>query len=557
MKAKGIRGQSLFWQTVLPGFFCLCGCFFALSAQQPEENKAAIESNVAGLSPEQLKQRGFDAYRNEEWQSVVKYLGQAAMYFSDDDLLYLYLGTAHQILGQQDEAEKSLIQGINLQGPNMQKIGFVLGNYYYSQGRYDEAVDAYNLATWGEEQLVQAFLNRANLYLSNGYYANALNDYIYFLFRRPFDTQRKNIEAIIEKLKGLGAESRIQADGGILNDAQPTAQNPLLADARPQKSLSNNGGLSVGTAGSENQFGGGNTTGSGGLSGGTAGSEGVSGSGDTAERRGGLAGRAAGNPGSENQFVGGDTVERRASLAERTGSAGSEGVSGSGDTAERRAGLAGRAGNSGNQGLSGGGDTAERRAGLAGQAGSARSENQFVGGDTAERRASLAERTGSARSENQFVGGDTAERRASLAERAGNSGNQGLSGGGDTAERRAGLAGRAENPGNQGLSGGGNTAERGGVAERTGTAGSEGVSGSGNLPENALANTLPSDARAYQPLPGDDGNTVGSGGSPQAQQAQRTKVQRSLFQLNQSAILFGRERPELIAPPERFSDIDE
>ena len=524
MKAKGIRGQSLFWQMILPEFFCLCGCFFALSAQQPEENKAAIESNVAGLSPEQLKQRGFDAYRNEEWQSVVEYLGQATESSPDNDLLYLYLGTAYQILGQQDEAEKSLIQGINLQGPNMQKIGFVLGNYYYLKGRYDEAVDAYNLATWGEKQLVQAFLNRANLYLSNGYYANALNDYIYFLFRRPFDTQRKNIEAIIKKLKSLGAESRIQADGGILNDAQPTAQNPLLADARPQKSLSNNGDLSVGTAerggvaertgnsGNKGLSGGGDTAERrGGLAGRAEnpGNKGLSGGGDTAERRGGLAGRA-GNPGSENQFGGGNTTER-GGLAERTGSAGNQGLSGGGDTAERRAGLAGRAGNSGNQGLSGGGDTAERRAGLAG--------------------------------------------------RAGNSGNQGLSGGGDTAERRAGLAGRAGNSGNQGLSGGGDTAERrAGLAGRAGSARSENQfegGTNGNLLENALANTLPSDARAYQPLPGDDGNTVGSGGSQQAQQAQRTKVQRSLFQLNQSAILFGRERPELIAPPERFSDIDE
>ena len=520
----------------------MCGCFFALSAQQPEENKAAIESNVAGLSPEQLKQRGFDAYRNEEWQSVVEYLGQAAMYFSDDDLLYLYLGTAHQILGQQDEAEQFLVQGINLQGPNMQKIGFVLGNYYYSQGRYDEAVDAYNLATWGEEQLVQAFLNRANLYLSNGYYANALNDYIYFLFRRPFDTQRKNIEAIIEKLKGLGAESRIQADGGILNDAQPTAQNPLLADARPQKSLSNNGGLSVGTA---ERGGVAERTGN-------SGNKGMFGGGDTAERRAGLAGRA-GSARSENQFGGGNTAER-GGVAERTGNSGNKGLSGGGDTAERRAGLAGQAGSARSENQFGGGNTAER-GGLAGSAGS---EGVSGSGDTAERRGGLAGRAaGSARSENQFGGGNTAER-AGLAGRAENPGNQGLSGGGDTAERRGGLAGRAGNSGNQGLSGGGDTAERrGGVAERTGSAGSEGVSGSGNLPENALANTLPSDARAYQPLPGDDGNTVGSGGSPQAQQAQRTKVQRSLFQLNQSAILFGRERPELIAPPERFSDIDE
>ena len=99
--------------------------------------------------------------------------------------------------------------------------------------------------------------------------------------------------------------------------------------------------------------------------------------------------------------------------------------------------------------------------------------------------------------------------------------------------------------------GGGNAAGSGGLSGNGNAAGSE------SLLDNALANAPPGNTNAYQPIPGDDGNTVGSGGSPQAQQAQFEQVQRSLLQLNQSAILFGRERPELIAQPERFSDIDE
>ena len=167
-------------------------------------------------SPEQLLRLGYQAYQQRHWLKVVAYLGEAALSFPDNDLLYLYLGTAHQILGEDSLAERTLLRGVNLQGKNMQKIAFVLGNYYYSMGRYNEAVDAYNLATWGEEQLVQAFLNRANLYLSYGFYSNALNDYTYFLFRKPFDPQRKKIETVIEKLTALGVQGRIQADGGVI-----------------------------------------------------------------------------------------------------------------------------------------------------------------------------------------------------------------------------------------------------------------------------------------------------------------------------------------------------
>ncbi|MEM9423755.1 MAG: hypothetical protein AAF975_03070, partial [Spirochaetota bacterium] len=349
----------------------------------PEQRRNSSEN------PEQLLQLGYQAYHQNNWLDVVKYLSEAALFFPDDDLQYLYLGTAHQILGEDSLAEETLVRGVNLQGPNMQKIAFVLGNYYYSAGRYDKAVDAYNLATWGEEQLVQAFLNRANVYLSHGFYSNALNDYTYFLFRKPFDSQREKIEAVIEKLTALGAEGRIQADGGVINPQEypfsggnPLAQRNAFA---PAPSGGNglagnpgaNGNPAEGSAGSGSN--GVSGTDGMGLSGNSLGNGIASGANNAnqANQANGMAGSATGSQGTSsahNRSAGNYLGSGAASGANQAnGSAGNTGNLGTSSTPN------GSAGNSQGNGAASSANQANGMAGNTGSQGTSSTPNGSAG----------------------------------------------------------------------------------------------------------------------------------------------------------------------------------
>ncbi len=595
---------------------------------QPQKQTVAQEQNEIAerdsWNPEQLLQLGYQAYHKSNWLDAVKYLSEAALSFPDNDLLYIYLGTAHQILGQNSLAEQTLITGVNLQGENMQKIAFVLGNYYYSLGRYDKALDAYNLATWGQKQLVQAFLNRANLYLSHGFYSNALNDYTYFLFRKPFDAQREKIEKVIDKLMKLGAQGRIQKDGGrITGNGQypengkifPQSNDPIrngLAESQGNNGNSfggdNNQGKNATNLLNENDLEGGNNASNnqgnnpannatnllnGNALAGSQGNNGNSFGGDNNQ------GKNATNLLNENDLEGGNNASNNqgnnpannaTNLLNGNALAGSQGNNGNsfggdnnqgknatnllnendlegGNNASNNQGnnpannatnlLNGNAlaGSQGNNGNSFGGDNNQGK-----NATNLLNENDLEGGNNA----SNNQGNNPANNATNLLNGNAL---------AGSQGNNGNSFGGDNNQGKNATNLLNENDlegGNNASNNQGNNPANNGLASSqtqvrpnsSPTSGNEGAyqeqnDGYSNAPDslkNGLNNSL---SGGYNRPADDSGNTVGTGGNSEAQMQQLNRVRKSLQQLNQSAVILSRDRPEIIEQVEEFSSIDE
>jgi Tfp pilus assembly protein PilF len=146
--------------------------------------------------------QGIKAFRETKTTQAASLLETALKEEPGNDKVHLYLGIVYQVTGQTDKAEKIMIQGIELAGPNRNQLRFNLGNLYFSRERYAEAARYYGeIIGSGGEYVPRATLNRANVGMKTGQYKQAVADYESYLVLDPETPQRGNIEKLLALLR--------------------------------------------------------------------------------------------------------------------------------------------------------------------------------------------------------------------------------------------------------------------------------------------------------------------------------------------------------------------
>ncbi len=114
---------------------------------------------------------------------------------------YNFLGLAYSQLGQFEKAVEAYGKGLSNPLSNKKILSFNRGNAYYSLGKYKEAAGCYSLAMAADPAFTKALLNRGNAYLMAQDYDNVILDYEKYLLLEPDDTQKIQIEEILNLLR--------------------------------------------------------------------------------------------------------------------------------------------------------------------------------------------------------------------------------------------------------------------------------------------------------------------------------------------------------------------
>ena len=126
-----------------------------------------------------------------------------------DPKINLYLGVCYISLGKYADAEEQLLAGKAKDPATAYLYSYNLGNVYFLQSRFAEAEDAYSTALALRRAYPPAVLNRANTYLKLEHYAQALEDYKFYLNLEPTTSQRQAIQRMVSLLEAEQREAEL------------------------------------------------------------------------------------------------------------------------------------------------------------------------------------------------------------------------------------------------------------------------------------------------------------------------------------------------------------
>ncbi len=128
----------------------------------------------------------------------------------EKEKIYLYLGYIYEQLGRHEEAVDILRRGIQLQGDYLGEMYFNLANNLHALEEFEEAEQTYTRAAEVEDGFAQAYLNRANVRVSQDEYQGAVDDYTLYLNLEPASSQRNQIEQVIAILERKAEDKAIR-----------------------------------------------------------------------------------------------------------------------------------------------------------------------------------------------------------------------------------------------------------------------------------------------------------------------------------------------------------
>ncbi|MCF0241948.1 MAG: tetratricopeptide repeat protein, partial [Treponema sp.] len=114
---------------------------------------------------------------------------------------YNFLGLSYYQLGDLTKALEVFQKGLTVSGTNKKILAFNAGNVCYALYDYSKAIEYYTLACKADPRYSQAVLNRANAYLMNQDFDNAIIDYERFLVMEPEDPQDPKIIELLALLR--------------------------------------------------------------------------------------------------------------------------------------------------------------------------------------------------------------------------------------------------------------------------------------------------------------------------------------------------------------------
>ena len=146
---------------------------------------------------------------NNQPDKAVPFFYKAASEGKNDPKINLYLGVCYISLGKYAEAEQQLLAGKSKDSAGSYLYSYNLGNIYFLQSRFAEAEEAYTAALAMRRAYPPAVLNRANTYIKLEQYAQALEDYKFYLNLEPAASQRQAIQRMVSLLESEQQEAEI------------------------------------------------------------------------------------------------------------------------------------------------------------------------------------------------------------------------------------------------------------------------------------------------------------------------------------------------------------
>ena len=146
---------------------------------------------------------------NNQPDKAVPFFYKAASEGKNDPKINLYLGVCYISLGKYAEAEQQLLAGKSKDSAGSYLYSYNLGNIYFLQSRFAEAEEAYTAALAMRRAYPPAVLNRANTYIKLEQYAQALEDYKFYLNLEPPASQRQAIQRMVSLLESEQQEAEM------------------------------------------------------------------------------------------------------------------------------------------------------------------------------------------------------------------------------------------------------------------------------------------------------------------------------------------------------------
>src|SRR6056297_53555 len=151
-------------------------------------------------SPESVKEQGIDLFMENQPEAAAPLLQTALRKEPQNGRLYMYLAVCYEQLGDFEAALQIYQDGLPHAGSDKATFYYNMGVNYQRLEQYDQAEEMYQEALKLNNNLAGAYLNRANLYVRQAQFDDAVSDYRVYLSLQPSSAQRKNIEQMIALL---------------------------------------------------------------------------------------------------------------------------------------------------------------------------------------------------------------------------------------------------------------------------------------------------------------------------------------------------------------------
>ena len=132
---------------------------------------------------------------------------------------YNYLGLAYYQIGNYEKSVEAFKKGTSASGTNKKLLYFNMGNSYFAMKKWQEALDAYSMASVADPTYAEPVLNKAGVELKLDKLLEAAADYKRFLVLKPEDEQRPQIEKLLALIEGELSARAASAGASFLSQA--------------------------------------------------------------------------------------------------------------------------------------------------------------------------------------------------------------------------------------------------------------------------------------------------------------------------------------------------
>lgn len=180
---------------------------------------ADAEAAGSEEAPAGPKEQGIEFFMNDQPEEAAPLLQTALRQEPESGKLYMYLAVCYEQMDDFEAALQIYEDGLPYADDNKALFYYNMGVNYQRLEQYDRAEEMYKQALQQDKDIANAYLNRANLYVREGQFNDAVADYRVYLSLKPDSNQRENIERMID----------------LLNDKVVTAERRRLEEERKRE----------------------------------------------------------------------------------------------------------------------------------------------------------------------------------------------------------------------------------------------------------------------------------------------------------------------------------